>query len=110
MIKTADIVGQSVPYLYNAAYFHDIGKLLTQTVDDKGIGHYYNHENVGAYIYLTYVNPTYDGLLPALLINWHMRPSIWEKSESCKENDRQMFGDVRFEELQILHEADEEAK
>lgn len=110
MIKTADIVGQSVPYLYNAAYFHDIGKLLTQTVDDKGIGHYYNHENVGAYIYLTYVNPTYDGLLPALLINWHMRPSVWEKSESCSENDRKMLGDLRFEELQILHEADKEAK
>ena len=29
-----------------AARMHDIGKLDTQTIDDKGIAHYYSHENI----------------------------------------------------------------
>ena len=36
----------------DAASWHDIGKLLTQTFDDDKIAHYYSHENVSAYYYL----------------------------------------------------------
>lgn len=40
------------PILLLAACYHDIGKLFTQTMDDKGICHYYGHANVGAYTLL----------------------------------------------------------
>ena len=33
-----------------AALFHDIGKPHTLTIDEKGIGHFYNHDKVGAKI------------------------------------------------------------
>lgn len=36
----------------NAALYHDIGKLMTQTFDDNKVAHYYSHENVSAYYYL----------------------------------------------------------
>ena len=36
----------------DAASWHDIGKLLTQTFDNDKIAHYYSHENVSAYYYL----------------------------------------------------------
>ena len=31
-----------------AALFHDIGKVHTQVLDKEGIGHYYNHDKIGA--------------------------------------------------------------
>lgn len=34
-----------------AAWYHDVGKLYTRTEDDKG-AHFYQHENVSAYLYL----------------------------------------------------------
>lgn len=36
------------PVLRLAALFHDIGKIETFTMDDKGIGHFYGHEKAGA--------------------------------------------------------------
>lgn len=38
-----------------ALLFHDIGKLQTQTTDDKGISHYYNHSKVSAELALKYL-------------------------------------------------------
>lgn len=35
-----------------AAYFHDIGKLITQEIDENGDAHYYNHHNASAYMWL----------------------------------------------------------
>lgn len=35
-----------------AAYYHDIGKLLTQKIDENGEAHYYNHHNASAYMWL----------------------------------------------------------
>lgn len=108
MMMTAKSVGEQ-SLLYNAAYWHDIGKLYTQTIVD-GVAHYYNHENVGAYVYLSYLSPNYYGLHTAFLINWHMRPFVWDKSERCKNREHEMLGDNRFEELMIIHEADRGAK
>ena len=44
-------VFQNVPNeldLKYAALLHDIGKPLTQTFDEEGIGHYYGHDEIGA--------------------------------------------------------------
>ena len=38
--------------LKDVLFNHDMGKVSTQTFDEKGIAHYYNHNNVGAYMYL----------------------------------------------------------
>lgn len=35
------------------ALWHDVGKLYTQTFDDKGEAHYYDHANVGVYKLIT---------------------------------------------------------
>jgi tRNA nucleotidyltransferase (CCA-adding enzyme) len=43
-LKCIDIAGDKIKI---AALFHDIGKLKTQTQDEKGI-HYYSHDKVGA--------------------------------------------------------------
>ncbi len=43
----------NVPPILNlrlAALFHDIGKPYTQTLDNEGIGHYYNHDKIGGEI------------------------------------------------------------
>jgi predicted kinase len=35
-----------------AAYFHDIGKLITQEIDENGEAHYRNHHNASTYMWL----------------------------------------------------------
>ena len=67
-----------------AAYYHDIGKIYTQSFDEKGIAHYYHHANVGTYEVLThgFDYPKYTGrhdwssdcLEILFYINYHMRP------------------------------------
>ena len=41
-------------YLRLAALFHDIGKPVTYTEDDNGVGHFYNHWNKSVEIFLKY--------------------------------------------------------
>lgn len=63
-----------------AVLFHDIGKPSVKTFKDKNgneseKAHYYNHENVGAYIYLSLANSPFSQeeiLEIALLIEMHM--------------------------------------
>lgn len=47
---TLMVVDNSAPIIENrlAALFHDIGKIKTQTIDDKGNVHFYKHEFVGS--------------------------------------------------------------
>lgn len=40
-------------------FYHDIGKVLTKTYDDKGIAHFYNHDNVSSYLILLNNNARY---------------------------------------------------
>lgn len=94
-----------------SSYYHDLGKFYTKVFDEKGIAHYYNHENVGAYrIFEVSLNSlTEDELLKvSLLINWHMRPYSW-KSKEDKEKAKNFLGPKLFNILTILHECDEEA-
>lgn len=73
------VVSNTVEYnrlIYSALVFHDFGKSFCRTADDKGIGHYYNHNNVGAYLFLCnyFVRnlPRRERIQIAKLIEWHM--------------------------------------
>lgn len=95
-----------------AAYYHDIGKFYTKSFDEKGIAHFYNHENVGAYIIFNTEAAnilTDEELLDmSLLINWHMKPYFW-KTEKEKEKARLFLSKRLFTLLMILHLFDETA-
>lgn len=103
--------------LSEAMLFHDIGKLYTQTFDENGNAHYYNHANVGAYIYLTELfNITivfngvseYDILQQAFIINYHMLPFEW-KTEKANQKALKRFGKINYNLLKLAHEADKES-
>lgn len=79
-----------------AARWHDVGKVYTQTFDDKGVAHYYGHEGWGGYLTLSL------GLLCSALISHHMAPLRGEKI--VNEMD-----DVFLERLNLIHEADLQA-
>ena len=100
-----------------AALYHDVGKYWTQEIDEKGVAHYYNHENVGAYKVALHflennllnnndkIKVYYDVII---LINYHMRPFIWKKSERAKEKDRKRLGTF-FKEIEALNQCDRAA-
>lgn len=68
-IKEANKKGYSENVI-TAAALHDYGKIYTKTYDEKGIAHYYGHENVSAYFAMTYRY----GLTTCRLIALHMLP------------------------------------
>lgn len=92
------------------ASLHDIGKLYTQSIDEKGIAHYLRHENIGSYLVLTslylWKNFTEDDLLDCcFLINYHMMPFSW-KNEKTYNRWRERFGEYKYEMLMRFHECD----
>lgn len=100
-----------------AALMHDVGKLYTKTFSTmKGIpttdAHYFNHQNVGAYESLFYMDK--EGLREklnldiSLLVQWHMQPYFMD-TEKSKQKFIAEFGQEFYDRLMILHEADEEA-
>lgn len=62
--------------IIEAIYFHDLGKPFCRTTDEKGISHYYNHNNVGAYLFLCTHYSKFlseeEKIEIAKLIEWHM--------------------------------------
>ena len=99
----------------HGALFHDLGKLDTRTIDENGVAHYYNHENVGAYQYLIlkfysddYVtNKKYkDTMLnDTFLINYHMMPFAWKEPKTV-EKYKKIFGEEKTEMLIFFNECD----
>jgi predicted kinase len=97
----------------HGALFHDMGKLKTQTIDDKGVAHYYNHENVGAYRY--FIDRAYDNncfsirgralLDNTFLINYHMMPFTWKEPKTV-EKYKKIFGEEKTEMLIYFNECD----
>ena len=111
----------SIPINF-AGRLHDIGKLKTKTfINSKGektnIAHFYNHEKVSAYDSLFYVNlrsrieimkDEEFALETIKLIQWHMLP--WtEMSEKTEQKYKKLLGENFWNNLMILHKADEEA-
>lgn len=93
-----------------AAAYHDVGKYYTKTVDDKGVAHYYGHENYGAYVVALHFLA--NGLLEnedyykaIILINYHMRPFAW-KNKKVEEKDRKRFTIWLFNHICTLNECD----
>lgn len=106
------------PELYAATYLHDCGKPFTKAfVNSSGEAceeaHFYNHQNVGAFLSLFYLREFYPDwldekiLYTSLLINLHMNPFLsWDQSEKAKEKDIRLFGDEIINLVDILHECD----
>ena len=95
--------------LFNAAYIHDIGKLFTQKLDEDGVAHYYQHENVGSYYLLSNYN-NLDMELEAMLnmcflINYHMMPMAWD-SDKVKRKWKRRFGEHKYRMLCDFNECD----
>lgn len=110
-----DIIGLSQEVsptdLLDSAGLHDYGKLFTQSYDEeKQTSHYYNHENVGAFEIISSLYDCNANLLNiAFFINYHM---MFKNELSKKAYDRRikMFGKRNVKLLQILNEADDNAK
>ena len=108
--------------LIAAAFYHDVGKLFTQTFrDGDPNAHYYNHANVGAYellckagVYDVFKNFEGDEIYkynPVRTIEWlfyinyhmHLFNVNTEKSEK---KWRGIFGDKKFDHLKLLNKVD----
>jgi predicted kinase len=104
--------------LIEAAYQHDIGKRKTKSfINSKGIttdvAHYYSHESVSAYLWLSGDQSSCwnlsDRLAIGLLIQWHMQPYFLK--EETEEETIKWFAKKGFDEtlgrsIWLLHEAD----
>ena len=92
-----------------AALVHDIGKLFTRSVDEKGISHYYNHDSVGAYYILSHSEliENKEDLLPILhYIQYHMRAHNDFLGAKAEKKYRKLFGNEKFEKLLQFAEYD----
>lgn len=105
--------------IFKALLYHDCGKHICKTfINAKGentkIAHYYNHENVGAYIYLSGVfcedglnnNPyeVHNALEIANLIAHHMD---FYKGENYLNKICKLYGEDFYRKLKIIHQYDE---
>lgn len=103
---------QRLSLLY-AALFHDYGKLFTQTTDEAGNSHYYNHANVATYRLMSdnrflkiFEEADERVVLDTLFyINYHMRPFDW-KNDKTIDKWKRIFGKTKVKHLQMLHDAD----
>lgn len=100
-----------------AALLHDNGKLHTKTTTnsrgvDDGNCHYYNHNNVGSYNSLFYLNNSTDFSIDDMvyisnLIYYHMHPyNQWRQSKRVLSKDKKLIGDELYKDIISLHEAD----
>lgn len=88
----------------NAAMLHDFGKVYTQTFDEKGVAHYYNHENVSAYFYfLLTCGISKEAIDTSWLITHHMD---FFKGEQYMKKLRARVPEYLYTALEQLHDCD----
>ena len=112
--KVADATFEKKPscyQMYLAAKLHDIGKLFTQSIDENGIAHYYNHDSIGAYYLASHLNlmlgNDWDDIFEVLFyVNYHMRAHRDFKSPKAEKKYRGIFGDELFDRLMIFGQCD----
>lgn len=100
-----------------AGLVHDIGKLYTKGYADRNgketkEAHYYEHHNVGAYEAMQALRGIYDDEMTAYmctLIQWHMQP-YFMNSDKTRDKYKRIWGEELYNDIMILHEADEKAK
>lgn len=85
-----------------AALFHDVGKVYTQTFDDAGEAHYYQHANFGSLQALATKGVDYKG---AILIGYHMMMY----QETALPKLKKLLGESLFADLEMIHIADRRA-
>ena len=99
--------------LLQSALLHDCGKLFTQKIDENGVSHYYQHENVGAYYLLsnyeslvasTYMNES-EILEMLFYVNYHMMPMNWN-SDKATDKWKKIFGEEKFNNLILFNQCD----
>lgn len=92
--------------LLNSALIHDYGKLFTQTFDENGEAHYYNHANIGTYELLS---SGYRVLEVLFYINYHMLPFNWNSEKTINKYNN-IFGVEKTSNLLLLNECDRKGK
>jgi predicted kinase len=103
-------------YLEAAGRLHDIGKPIVKTFKNKRgkidkNAHYYNHQNVSAYLAMFYMPSFIRDLthreenLVYQLITWHMQCYFIEK-EKTKQKYLKFLGEEFYSDLVKLHKAD----
>ena len=107
IIKTYNLAA-----LKYAGMLHDEGKVFTKTfIDSKGnlsdIAHYYQHHCCSCYDSLFFEYPA-NHLYVAVLIYWHMQMHF-NQTQKTMNKYKQLWGEVLYEDLIILHEADKSA-
>jgi len=109
--------------IQEVALYHDIGKLYVKEFknrrgDSTDFAHFYDHENYGAYLYLTemcsgrHFDEEYFRkiLYNTNLINCHMKPlNSWEASPAAKQKDILIFGEDFIRDLELVNRADRAA-
>ena len=107
--KFGDFAGNIAFHI--GAQLHDIGKLYCQTIDENGIGHYYQHHCIGAYYILTHLErkgefAKDDTMLKCcFLVNYHMFPFMW-KNEKINVRWKERFGEYNYQMLILFHLCD----
>lgn len=86
-----------------AALLHDYGKLYTQSFDENGEAHYYNHASVGTYELLSH---GYTNLKVLFYINYHMYPFSWVNDKTV-DRYKLYFGAENVRNLVLLNRCDE---
>lgn len=92
----------------NAAFYHDIGKPYCKVFhnmknEPTEFAHYYNHENVGAYLYISMSPGMATDIVTANLIAHHMD---YFKGESYFKKVRARYPEEFIKLLDQLHECD----
>ena len=116
-VNTEELLGEDFNFeLCQAALFHDIGKRYTKGfIDSKGNpseeAHYYQHHLVSAYDSLFYTQGLSDNsrLKIANYVQWHMQPFFMESGKT-QNKYRRLWGEQFYNDIMILHKADETAK
>ena len=106
-------VGYDMDLVY-AGMLHDCGKPVCAThINKKGEYdedcHYYDHQNIGAYLALFYDYHVINPLDVSILVQWHMQP-YFNKEEKTKNKYRQLWGEDLYNKIMKIHEADKAAK
>ena len=116
MEKAADAMSDYTGTI--AAWYHDIGKLFCQTFDDEGEAHYYDHHNIGSYIFLcsdlgkgwAYSDEYKRLLFVANVIAWHMTPYQCMSEEDFRQwAIKRRMPESMIDTIWELHKADLEA-
>lgn len=93
-------------YLKLAALFHDISKVHTLSIDEKGVGHFYGHEILGAEVAtrvlkrLRYDNKTIERV--NLLIENHMKAHDVLSTKALKRQINRVGEDLIFDLLDLM--------